>query len=289
MTTETHTETHAGMRGSEHDASGPLGPGLLDEEVTPAAEPEAPKARRGGAVGPKLRRLALDRRVQIGVAALVLVAGGVGGYLWWLEARIEPPKTVAEDGFLETMEYAFLNDDFNSLPVEERLKILQDIIAKLRDMGQQDSLLMAMFASLIAGEAREQMLENVGRLAVDSVDTLAREYDPTASEEERRRFLLDAYVEIEETLESIAGIDREVTPEERIASRQRGAQREMEWAREGGIGASELARGFDLMNNQVGAYANGHQKRRIATMMRDMVKVMRRDTIGGEERVAGGE
>lgn len=260
----------------------PVGTGsLLD--ATEAAEPPPSKPtvrERLNAADAALRAkasAAWSRRPfrygLIGVAAAGLVGGGLAVYETY---RFEPPPDYTAAPIDEVFEYTLLTEDFNRLPVERRLELIKELVQRLRSLGTGDSVLMAYLASMIAGEAREQMEENVSRIAVDLFDSYAKGYDPAASAEQREAYLLSKFVEFERMMEGIAGIDRDATPEERIADAQREARARLAEVRSGALSADEALRAFDVLNNGIGRYASGQQRIRISGMMRDLVWTLRR-------------
>lgn len=221
-----------------------------------------------GAAGLASRR----PRLVVGVAALVIAVGAVGA--WWV-SRIEPPPDY-ETASLDTLfEYTLLTDDFNRLSVEERLELMGQLIERLRSISSNDSVLLAMFASMIMGEAREQLQENISRLMIDVSDKFAAGYDPTATEDEREEYLEDVFLQLQGMGRFVAGDFEEKSREELLDEGSRQAKRDQKRFEQGKVGADEVIRVFDVMNNEVGQYMSGHQKVRVSGMFRDMTEMLR--------------
>lgn len=212
------------------------------------------------------------RRVSVGVLVVLLGGGGFGA--WWA-TRFEPPPDY-ETARLDTLfEYTLLTDDFNKLSVEERLALIGQLIDRLKAMGTNDSLLLAMFASTIMGEMRAQLEENVSRLAIDVADKFAADYDPNVGEQDKQRYLEDAFVDMQRLF---AVVDTDLATKDRdemLDEGRRQAQRDLNRFNDGKVGAGEVIRVFDLMNNKVGSRMSGHQKMRVQTMFRDMTEMLR--------------
>lgn len=256
---------------------------LDDEALAPPPLPQrGPSAReRLSALDAGLRRrlAALWRRRPLRYGGLVLLAGGLGAAAWWWydSTRFQPPPDYTTASLDTLFNYTLLTDDFNKLPIKERLALIQQLIERLKTMGDNDSVLMAYFASLIAGEARKQLEENVSRLAVDLFDDYAKVYDPRAGEEDRTVFLEGKFIEFQKTMEGLAGVNRDITDEQRLERGRRQAQRDAELVKDGEVPADVMLRMFDVVNNGIGEHADGHQKARISKMMRDMAYTMRRN------------
>src|ERR1043165_1788806 len=111
---------------------------------------------------PKRRkRWVLGARIGAAAGAMAI---GVGAYFAF---RPVPMPDYATDNLDDVLGYTLLTDEFNKLPIKKRLELIAALVGRLKDMSAGDSVLMASFAAGIAGAAREQMMENASRLAVD--------------------------------------------------------------------------------------------------------------------------
>jgi hypothetical protein len=207
------------------------------------------------------------------IAGALLLAGGATGAYFALRATPQPDYL--DSGLDDVLDYTLLTDEFNKLPVAERLKLVGQLIARLKSMDAGDSAMMAAFAAGIAGAAREQLMENVSLLAVDVWDTYATRYDAVPAED-REKFLDDAFLEFTKTMEGVGGVQRNVTDEERIAEAKRNAERDSQRMKEGkGPSGEQLGRMFTFLKDGVGSHATPHQRARGAVLMRDMVRHFR--------------
>lgn len=211
------------------------------------------------------------RTSAVGGAALLLILGA-GIYL--ALPRFQPDYDDADID--DIFDYTLLSDEFNNLPVEERLKLLGKLVSRLKNMGSGDSMLLASFAAGIAGSAREQIERNASRLAIDLWDKHAKDYGSVPAAE-REKFLEQAFVDFARTMEAVGGEIRDVSDDERINEVRKQAQRDRE-----AMGNSNnqpppqaLGRVFEFMNNNIGSHANPEQKTRGLQMMRDMTRTFR--------------
>lgn len=245
---------------------GPRGPGLLSRVVGVLRLPPLEIVQRVAGL------VSHHRLVSAGALSLVLAGIGVGA---WLHYRIEPPPDYDTARLDVLFEYTLLTDDFNRLPVEERIALIGQLIERLKAMGSGDSVLLAMFASMIMGEMRVQIEENLSRLAVDVADKYAVSYDPNAPEADRTAYLEDAFIGMQRMFTVIDQGLAEKSDEEMLEDGRRQARRDLRRFEQGRVGADEMIRVFDIMNNKVGAHMSGHEKVRVQTMFRDMTRMLR--------------
>jgi hypothetical protein len=152
------------------------------------------------------------RRLRI--ASVVLgVAVVVGGYF---ALRPRPQPDYLDAGMDDILDYTLLTEEFNKLPVKERLALISQLVMRLKGMDSGDSAMMAAFAAGIAGSARDQLMSNVSHLAIDIWDEYAVQYDDVPAEA-REKFLEDAFLDFTKSMESVAGVTRE--GERRAAAR----------------------------------------------------------------------
>lgn len=255
-------------------------PGILDSiPEVPAKAPAAPRARLGIPKAWKQRweswmqdPKARTRLRWAGGAAIV--AMGIG--LYFIVRPIPQPDYLYAP-MDDVLGFTMLTDEFNRLPAEERLKLMGDLVKRLRNMSSQDSLLMAGFAAGIAGKAREQIESNLSRLAVDTWDIYAKDYDKV-SEDEREAYLERTFVEFSKLMETVGGEARDVSDERRLEEVRGQAARDRQALAENperAPGGEMLGSAFHLLTNNMGSRATPQQRARGGQMMRDMTRHFR--------------
>ncbi|MDI1288491.1 MAG: hypothetical protein PSX37_00895 [bacterium] len=213
------------------------------------------------------------RRLQI-AGAFAAVGLGIGAYFVF---RATPQPDYLNDPLDDLFNFTLLEDEFNQMPVEERLQLISKLVARLKNMSSNDSLLMAAFAGGVEGSARKQLEENASRLAIDVWDKYAKDYGKVG-DDEKGEYLEKTFVEFSEMMESLGGEPRDIKPEERIADVKDQAAREQKrmTSADGPKPPGEmLGTAFEFMNGNVGGYANPQQKVRGQQMMRDMMRHFR--------------
>ncbi len=225
---------------------------------------------------PEKRRILRRRALIAGpVAAVVLSVGA------WLLLRPVPRPDYERDNLRRVFTYTLLTDEFNNLPVEERLELLGIIVRRVKEMSAGDSALVAAFAAGIAGAAREQLEENASRLAIDTWSMYAKDY-AEVKPEDREAFLDHVVVEFSRLGEALSGETSDATDAERLAEAREQAARDVEMMRSGrGPSSRFIARAFRVMNHDVGGHASGAERSRGALMMRDMVRRVRGQALSG--------
>jgi hypothetical protein len=205
---------------------------------------------------------------------LILIGGGAAYWQWGL---VHQPD-YENDGLDMVLDFTLLTDDFNKLPVKERLALIQQLVDRMKNMQGGDSAMMAAFAAGIAGKAREQLMENGSKLAIDMFDQYAAGYKDVP-EREREKYIEDSLIDIIETVESLGrgGVPRDVPREERLAEMKRNAQRDQDRMSRGSAAqAGEMtARVFGFMQQNVGVNATPVERARGTLMMRDMTRYLR--------------
>lgn len=243
------------------------------------AKASAPKPRRAMGEAWKSRWNAwmndpkAVRRLRWGGAAAVVVIG-IG--LYFLVRPIPQPDYLYAP-MDDVLGFTMLTDEFNRLPAEERLKLMGDLVKRLRSMSSQDSLLMASFAAGIAGKAREQIESNLSRLAVDTWDIYAKDYDKVP-EGEREEYLEKTFVEFSKLMETVGGEARDVSDEKRLEEVRGQAARDRQALRENperAPGGELLGSAFHVLTNNMGSRATPQQRARGGQMMRDMTRHFR--------------
>jgi hypothetical protein len=231
---------------------------------------------------PKRRRRTL-LAVRAGGAAAAIALGAAA----WLAFMPRAQPDYMSDPLDEVFDYTLLTDEFNALPVEDRLKLIGLLVQRMRGMSAEDSVLLAAFAAGIAGEARKQLEENAARLAIDMWDNYAQDYDKVP-QAERSDYLLKTFLEFSKMMETISGEQRDIPDEQRIAEVRRQASRDQDRLRERPPDGEALGRLASFMHNNVAGHASPQQRARGQLMLRDMVREFRgQDLITGKPKGPG--
>ncbi len=137
-----------------------------------------------------------DRRAwrSLAIAALVALLLALPLY-WWFAVRWKPPPSIFDAPVDDVLGYLAL-DDFNKLPLDERLKFMMDFAGRFRGMEAGDSAAMAGFMAGVTGPAREQMTKNARQLAKDVLADGSKRYLALPAAE-RAKFLDQWLVEWE--------------------------------------------------------------------------------------------
>ncbi len=242
---------------------------------------------RAGARGPRramtvadLRTLLRDRlwstgpkrkRTSIVAAALALALGGGAFWLWGPMSRPDYQK----DNIRRVMSYTLLTDRFNQLPVEERLKLIGQLVQRFKGMSSSESALLASFAAGIAGKARQQVEENASRLMIDVWDKYASEY-AKVGQGDRGAFLDKTIVDMQKMMEGLGGTPRDISDEQRLSEMKQQAQNDQKrMGQQGGMPTQAMGRMMEVMRSNIGSHASPAQRARGLAMMGDMVKHLR--------------
>lgn len=225
-------------------------------------------------------------QTQLTIAGVFLAAGlGVGLYF---ALRPVPQPDYLRDPLNDVFNYTLLTDEFNKLPVEERLKLIGQLVQRMRSMSSGDSMLLAGFAAGIAGAARQQIEENASRLAIDTWDKYAKDYT-NVPEEDRAEYLDQTFLEFIKMMEAVGGEPKDIPDEKRLADVRKQSDRDRAQMADPTRAPSgkELGRMFTFMDRTVGGHASPEKRQRGMLMMRDMVRHFRnQDTATGKP--AGG-
>lgn len=268
--------------------------GSLAETMGPLVTPDlAPAAPRRPSLPARLRARAQDqvrrrfsdplqdpsrrpgfiRRLRL-AAAVLAISTGVGLYF---ALREKPQPDYLDAGMDAILDYTFLTEEFNRLPLKDRLELVGQLVSRFKSMDSGDSALMAAFAAGIAGQARDQLMSNISLLAIDIWDSYAVRYDGIP-DEDRSKFLEEAFLDFTKSMESVAGVQRSISDQERLDQARRDAKRDTEAMRSGrGPSGDQLGRMFTFMRDGVGSRATPHQRARGAVLMRDMMRQFRED------------
>lgn len=225
------------------------------------------------------------RRVATASGTALLAAGAVTAFLL---LRPVPQPDYETAGLDDIFNYTLLTDEFNQLPVEDRMRLIGLLVQRLKGMKPSESLLLASFAAGIEASAREQIEENGSRLAVDAWDLYAKDYG-RVPEGERERFLENTFVEFSKMMEGVAGQTRDVSDAERINEMRDQVREDMQAIKDPANRPAndQLADFMGFMNNTVASRANAQQRARGQQMLRDMVRHFRGQDLATGTRGGG--
>ncbi|MBX3359881.1 MAG: hypothetical protein KF912_12520 [Phycisphaeraceae bacterium] len=205
------------------------------------------------------------------IAGAALVGTGTGLYF---ALRPTPIPDYATAPMSQVLDFTFLTAEFNKLPVEQRVKLIGDLVKRVRGMGGQDSVLMAAFAAGISGKAREQLEENASRLMLDMMDNFASGYKNVPGEQ-KGEFIEQKVVEMVRLMSQVAGQETTQTDEEILADAKRQAERDQRFMQSGNMTGNMAGRMFTTLNNGIGSHSTPHQKARVGNFLRDMTRHLR--------------
>lgn len=209
------------------------------------------------------------RRVAMSVGVMA-IAGGVAYGAAMLMPRSEPD--VFADDLADVLDYTLVSEEFNKLPIEQRLKLLQEVIARLKGSDSQDSAMVAAFAAGLTGPMRAQLMRNAEKLAVDVWDKFASEYAKVPPAD-RDAYLDKAFIDFTNMMEDIAGLDTGVDEGQRMdrarRDMQRGTPRDVP-----PMNAGQAAGLVQWMNDRAGKYTTPMQQANMASFARDMSRRM---------------
>lgn len=213
----------------------------------------------------------LWRFTIMGASSVVALALGLGLYLM-IRPVPKPDYESAQIGI--AFNYTLLTEEFNSLPVEERIQLVSQLYGRVRDMDASESAMMAAFFAGIAGEAREQLERNAGKLLVDAADLVAKDY-AAVPPEAREEYLDDAYVRLARlTAPFDPSIERR-TDEEILDRGRRDAKQGLEAMESGRISPDQASRMLLFMDRQTRKSASVSQQQRLTLFMRDLTRHLR--------------
>lgn len=209
-----------------------------------------------------------------GAAALLGVLGG-GAMAWSALRPINAPDAL-RDPMRDVLGFALLSDDFNKLPIEERLRLVMDLAKRLQGMSGSDSALLAAFAAGIRGEARDRLERNVRTLGVDMMTSYANKY-AQVPEAERAQYIEATAVEWSKMMEALTGQERDLDDAERLKEMKDQAERDAEQARQNQrpLTADRAANFFTMMQEDIASYADANQRAQTARFFRDMTRTLR--------------
>ncbi len=118
---------------------------------------------------------ARQRRVWVGLAVTAAVLGlAAGAWAWW-SSQWKPPPSIFETPVDDVLGYLAI-EDFNRLPLEERVRFMLDFASRFRGLEQSESAVMAAFMAGLTTKSKEQLRQNVRTLAKDVLSEGAETY-----------------------------------------------------------------------------------------------------------------
>lgn len=216
----------------------------------------------------------LVRRLTVSVLTVMVAGGSAFAYT---HLRTRPAPDVFEDDLADVLDYTLLSDDFNKLPLDERLALMKDLIKKIKGMDSNDSALMAAFAAGITGKARAQVQKNAEKLMVDVWDRFAEEYTEVPPED-REAYLDKAFVDFTRMAEEISGFSTGMDDQKRLDEARKQAKRDEEQFRKMQRPTMDPGRSGQFLqwaNTRGQALATPEQRGRMAGFGRDMTRRLR--------------
>lgn len=225
---------------------------------------------------PEQRRVRSEPRWALPLAcALALTGWAVGGAIAFPQ-MLPRAERIPEDPFSGDLAFAILDDDFNRLPVGERLDILLALADRLRSMSSGDSAALAAFAAGLTGAMRERIEENIRIFGVDMMASYGQRY-AEIDEARRERFLEDTAVEWSRLIDRVSGQERSATDGERLREMQDQAERDAQRARanQNRLTPERASAFLEAVRSDVNEYADPTQRASTARFLRDMTRHMR--------------
>lgn len=252
----------------------PQGGSLLDEETTPELVSPITRRRR-----PNLRgawsvmwRTKKSRTIS-GIMLAVVIAGlGTGGYFAF---RPTPVPDYELDDLDMVFDFTLLEEEFNRLPVEERIALLSKLWDRMQSMDTSSSVLMASFAGAITGQLREQLERNMSRLMIDATDMFAKEYSDV-DPENREEWLGDAYVRMARLTEPFDPGLANRTDEEILERGRRDAQRDANALKDGDVSTEEMGWMMGFAYRKGRNNGSLREQQRLAVFVRDLSRELRK-------------
>ncbi len=221
-------------------------------------------------------------RSMIGVGAVVCVLGAV---LFVRAMTPTPPPDVWDDGLGDVAGFLF-DEDFNRLPPRERMRLITEFAARFNSGSQDDAALLAMFVADVTYDMRQQIEDNLTKLAVDMWTTWADEY-AAVSDIDREDYLNQLLLEFDQMGDTINNRDHDITDEERLAKMENQAQKDrnnMRGSNSGKPPSTEKVTGlFGFYSNEVASRVGAVERGRIAMLTRDLSKHVRGESLGGDK------
>ena len=217
------------------------------------------------------------KRAGVVLAGLTVVGLGVGG---WAVFGPKRQPDYAVDPFDDVLDFTMLSDEFNSLPIDERLRLIKELVGRFNSMDGSDSELVAAFAAGISGKARKQLEKNASKLVLDVLDREAVKYE-SAPPEERVKAIETTFVALFKTMDALDGKETTKTDEQIVEEGKEEAERGKEWIKK--QDRERLGRNTGRMmltlNDTVAKQSSAQQRGRMGLVMRDMTRHLRGEPI----------
>ena len=218
------------------------------------------------------------KRHSIITGSVALVAVALGLYL---SLRPYPMPDYDDDPLDDIFSFTLFQNEFNNLPVEERVRLIGSLVKRVESMGGSDGTLLAAFAAGIAGSAREQLEENASQLMLDFMDHFAKDYpnvnDPVAQED----YVKQAIIDMTRLAEEFDGRPTDKSDEKLLKEAFAQAERDQRAFRDPSKGPSlaGVSQFTGIMEKRIGARGTPHQRARITRLMRDMTRYLRNEDL----------
>lgn len=208
------------------------------------------------------------KRSTISALVVLLCAGSAFAYV---QLRPRAVPDVFEDDLADVLDYSLLSENFNKLPLDERLRLLKDLVAKIKGMDSNDSALMAGFMAGITGKARAQLQRNAEKLGVDIWDKFALDYSKVQPEN-RDEYLDKAFVDFTKMMEDLAGIKNPMEDNKRLEEAKKQTQANKPPPVPNDIDAGRLGQFMGFINDRSQKLTTPQQMGRMSEFGRDMSK-----------------
>jgi hypothetical protein len=220
-------------------------------------------------------RLETHRRRLVAAVAIAATLGLAGGAWAWWSSRWKPPPSIFDTPVDDVLGYLAI-DDFNQLPLEERVRFMIEFANRFRGVEQSESAVMAAFFAGLTVKSKEQLRQNARTLAKDILADGAATY-VNLPDKERGAFIDQWLVRWSKVGEEIAmGEPRQRSDEDRIDEFRREARRGQERQAERAVDISltevGAARFLDLWQTDVEAAATPREQGQITRFMVDVRK-----------------
>jgi hypothetical protein len=220
-------------------------------------------------------RLETHRRGLVAAVAIAATLGLAGGAWAWWSSRWKPPPSIFDTPVDDVLGYLAI-DDFNQLPLEERVRFMIEFANRFRGVEQSESAVMAAFFAGLTVKSKEQLRQNARTLAKDILADGAATY-VNLPDKERGAFIDQWLVRWSKVGEEIAmGEPRQRSDEDRIDEFRREARRGQERQAERAVDISltevGAARFLDLWQSDVEAAATPREQGQITRFMVDVRK-----------------